>query len=1674
MEETQFLLNPNPVDPVAVAVDVDVDDDGDHHSQEQQSSAIPKPFSPRRYQSEIYEVAMRRNIIAVLETGTGKTMIAVMLINDIGKATKSSGAKKIIIFLAPTVHLVNQQFEFIKTHTNFEVEEYYGAKGVDEWNVKRWEGEVKEHDVLVMTPQILLDALRKAFLSLEAVCLMIIDECHRATGNHPYTKIMKEFYYKSSSKPKIFGMTASPVVRKGVSSKTDCDCQISKLERILDSQIYTIEDKTEMEIYAPSAKLTHRFYDQIRYPFLDLKEKLEASWCKFDASLLELHGLVNNYKDIDDKIKTLRKRLSSDHAKILHCLDDLGLICAYEAIKICLENAPNTQEDCTIYTESYSQCKCFLEEALHIIAKSLAHDCENLLGLGFDPLKAVDLGYISPKLHELIELFQSFGEARELSCLIFVDRIISAKVIESFVKRVPYLSHLAVSYLTGGSSSVDALAPKVQKENLESFRIGKINLLFSTDVVEEGIHVPNCSYVIRFDLPKTVRSYVQSRGRARKNNSQFVIMLERGNTKQREQLYDIIRSESSMIDTAMTRDPDASSLKACTFEGTDAYSVPATGASVTADSSVSLIHRYCEKLPSDKYFTPKPNFESSCLEGYYECKISLPPNAAFQTLLGPKSKTSNLSKQLVCLEACKKLHQMGALDDHLLPSVDEPSIINPSIKSNEAPSTINSSVKSKEAASGAGTTKRKELHGTACIHALSGTWGEKLDGAIFHAYKFDFTCSIVSEVYSEFVLLIESKLNDDVGNLELELYLVSKTVKSSVSSCGKVHLDAEQMEKAKCFQEFFFNGLFGKLFVGSKALETDREFLLQKDMKKLWCPSYMYFLLPFEGLNDSSHVSCRINWTGITSCVSLVELLKNNTLLGSEHCPNKTDLCETECKDANIVCFANSSVDIVNLKHMVVLAIHTGKIYSVVDAVSKSSAESPFDGNSDAAPAQYTTFIEYFRKKYKIALKYPNQPMLRLKQSHNPHNLLVKFYDEVASSNKKPQMHVQMPPELLATIDIPISVVKSFYLLPSLMHRLESLMFASQLREEIGCHPSSFQISSSLILEALTTLRCCESFSMERLELLGDSVLKYVVSCHLFLKYPEKHEGQLSALRQGAICNSNLHKLGIDRKLQGYIRDGAFDPRRWVAPGQRSLRPVPCKCGVDTVEVPLVGKFQTEDPKIVVGKCCDKGHRWMCSKTIADCVEALLGVYYVAGGLPAAIHMMKWLGFDAELEPSLVVEAITTASLRSYIPKANNIATLESKIGYEFSTKGLLQEAITHASEQELGVSYCYERLEFLGDAVLDLLITRYLYKSYTDIDPGELTDLRSASVNNESFAQIAVRRNLQLHLQHSSTLLLSQISEYVSSFSEPHNTARSLQGIKGPKALGDMMESIAGAILIDTKLNLDEVWKIFEPLLSPIVTPDKLELHPVRELIELCDSLGYYVKDKYIRKGEMVHVELSVGLEDAVLIGKGHDSSRKAAKGEAALHVLKQLEEKSISYEQCAKKRKQGKNQAVGSSSLDARSWVTDEVSEAMIHKKQKTSETQWQVLLSAPSPAGDVSFEASRSETDIPAIAAVNMKKGGPRTSLYDVCKKLQWPRPTFETVETKSRTPIELGEGSEKRMGFNSFTSSTILCIPNFGNIECNGDARADKKSSLDSASLAILYELERLGKLVISRS
>lgn len=69
---------------------------------------------------------------------------------------------------------------------------------------------------------------------------------------------------------------------------------------------------------------------------------------------------------------------------------------------------------------------------------------------------------------------------------------------------------------------------------------------------------------------------------------------------------------------------------------------------------------------------PKPSFAVAIEDGSYQCTLTLPPNAAFQRIVGPLCSTSNLAKQLVSLDACKKLHQLGELNDHLLPLTGEP------------------------------------------------------------------------------------------------------------------------------------------------------------------------------------------------------------------------------------------------------------------------------------------------------------------------------------------------------------------------------------------------------------------------------------------------------------------------------------------------------------------------------------------------------------------------------------------------------------------------------------------------------------------------------------------------------------------------------------------------------------------------------------------------------------------------------------------------------------------------------------------------------------------------------------------------------------------------------------------------------------------------------------------
>ncbi|XP_078169744.1 endoribonuclease Dicer homolog 3a-like isoform X2 [Carex rostrata] len=1596
-------------------------------------------LEPRSYQLEVLEVAMTRNTIAMLDTGAGKTMIAVMLINHVWSDFISSSnnsqkkGRRVIIFLAPTVHLVMQQYEVIKQSTNLEVEYYHGTKGVDTWNAEIWQKELSLFQVLVMTPQILLDALRKAFITLDILHLMILDECHRATGNHPYSVIMTEFYHKAECKPRVFGMTASPVIRKGVSSFTDCEAQLSELESLLNAKIYTLTDRSELEDFVPLAKQLNKYYNSNPVHFDGLRAKLGQLLSQFDGEIANLQNATSfQYKDIDDTIKNSRKHLQTWLNRFFVSLDEGGLLCATEATKFCMESHQIKEDsDSSDVSAASVLCTKFLERVLDEIKINFVDGYEELLSSESGCKEALELGYLSPKVYELIQIFLSFSKSSQVRCLIFVERIMTARVMKQLMRKISFLSHFTFSYLCGGSS--DSLSPKKQKEILDSFRSGKVNLLFTTDVAEEGLHIPDCSYVIRFDLPKTVRSYVQSCGRARQVDSQFFIMLERGNVQQRDLLFDILRSKYAMIDTAIKRDPDDALFpKTCTRDEEKEYCIESTGAKVTISSSISIIYRYCEKLPRDKFYIPRPTLEvKHCCSGSYKCKLILPPSSAFQTLEGPTERSCQKAKQSACLEACKKLHQMGALDDYLSPCTEVPFGEHQSEKDLMRPATTN----------GEGTTRRKELHSRVAASAMSGTWACTNTGVTLQGYRFDFLCNMPETKYSSFVLLIDSILDKDVGSLELDLYLIDKMVKATVSPCGLIELDQKQLEKAKRFQELFFNGLFGRLIMGMKSAGQLRNFLLNEQPEmSLWSPANMYLLLPIDsGCNKTVH----INWRGIESAASAVQFVKDAYLN-----PGGTFSSIEKNRKEGEVCLANKKVEMSKLKDAVVMAVHSGKIYLVLEVLPDMTADSPFDGVTEKSGAEFPTFTEYFSKKYDVVLQHPSQPMVLLKHSHNAHNLLYAHANEAdgASENKKhkklgatkkPEFHAHMPPELLIHIDVPVDVLKSFYLLPSMMYRIESLILASQLRKEVGYNPTDCCIPSSLILEALSTLRASEDFSFERLELLGDSVLKYAVSCSVFFKYPNKHEGQLSNTRTQIICNATLYRLGVRQNIQAYIRDEAFEPRRWLAPGQVTIFPSPCECKLtgSTEEVYLI---QDDTNSLVLGKTCDKGHRWMCSKTISDCVEALIGAYFVGGGLDAAFAFLKWLGIDAMIGDEAISNAIQTASLRDYAPKIDEIRIIEEKIGYKFAVKGLLLEAIMHPTQQDPAITYCYQRLEFLGDSVLDILITRHLYEKYTNVDPGELTDLRSASVNNETFAQTAVRHKLHLHLQHGSGLLLQQITDYIRALGESQNSPDPAKTApKGPKVLGDIIESIIGAILIDTKFNLTQVWEIVESLLSPLVTPESLELPPFRELSELCSHQGYYLGTTCMkRKDEMVTAVLEVQLPELRVTRRAIERNTKEAKGKAASLLLKDLEKQGVMHSRYETQVKQ----------LDC------------VAKGTKDPEESHITAMDLDAPVPPYRNGLLDSDLDAPILVNVGSNKGGPRIALFDLCKKKEWPMPVFDFTEERQSAG---GKG-----GPLIFTSIVTLHLPFSGEIKLPGDGRADKKRAQDSAALALLYELQKL--------
>ena len=224
----------------------------------------------------------------------------------------------------------------------------------------------------------------------------------------------------------------------------------------------------------------------------------------------------------------------------------------------------------------------------------------------------------------------------------------------------------------------------------------------------------------------------------------------------------------------------------------------------------------------------------------------------------------------------------------------------------------------------------------------------------------------------------------------------------------------------------------------------------------------------------------------------------------------------------------------------------------------------------------------------------------------------------------------------------------------------------------------------------------------------------------------------------------------------------------------------------------------------------------------------------------------------------------------------NNISKFEEIINYKFKNKAYILEALTHSSYSNENKSYAFnERLEFLGDSVLGIVVSDFLFKNETELPEGELTKLRANIVCEESLSDVAKEINLGRHI------LLGRGEEATG-------------GRDRVSILADAFEAVIAAIYLDGGIepaktfvlkNMEEI--IEDSIKGRIFRDYKTHLQEVVQsqgesniVYNLVEEIGPDHNKRFV---------MEVRLNDESL-GKGEGKSKKEAEQSAAKQALRRM----------------------------------------------------------------------------------------------------------------------------------------------------------------------------------------
>ncbi|MCD6547368.1 MAG: DEAD/DEAH box helicase family protein [Nanoarchaeota archaeon] len=450
-------------------------------------------IKPRLYQEKIFANSIKQNTLIVLPTGLGKTIIALLISAYMLKKYPNSK----ILFLAPTKPLCEQHKNFFEENlqTDKKMEILTGAIKPEK-RKEMWE----EADIIFATPQTVSNDIIRG-VNLSKFSLVIFDEAHRAVGNYDYVFIAKQY---AKTNGRIIGLTASPEKLHEICKNLFIEKIESRTEKDRDVRGYIKRKKIE--------KIKIELPEQIR----EIKDIFEKVLRK-KLSLLKQNGVIQT-KDINKirkkELLILQGKLSSEVEKDYKTLENISTIASCIKLLHCLE---------LLQTQGIKPLAKFLEklkkQALRVkAAKQLVNDTDfrEAMRLVFE-LESKNIEH--PKFKKVVELVEKHKG----------EKIIIFTQYRNTIDRI--LEHLKIDGVKAAKfiGQKEGMSQAKQVETLKKFKEGVYNVLVSSSVAEEGIHVSEANVGIFFEpVPSGLRK-IQREGRVgRTNIGKIYVLITKG------------------------------------------------------------------------------------------------------------------------------------------------------------------------------------------------------------------------------------------------------------------------------------------------------------------------------------------------------------------------------------------------------------------------------------------------------------------------------------------------------------------------------------------------------------------------------------------------------------------------------------------------------------------------------------------------------------------------------------------------------------------------------------------------------------------------------------------------------------------------------------------------------------------------------------------------------------------------------------------------------------------------------------------------------------------------------------------------------------------------------------------------------------------------------------------